>query len=75
MSYNNIIPVENATNAPKNMTTRGQITSSHIPRGLPRRQNYDTSKSYYTSTKNMTTWSHMPRRIGIFFARAGQRRT
>ena len=34
---------------------------------------YDTYKSYYTSAENMTTWSHMPRRIGIFSVRAGQK--
>jgi hypothetical protein len=35
---------------------------------------YDSCQSYNTSAENMTTQSHMPRRIGIFSARAGQRR-
>ena len=62
----------------QNMTTSSQNIISHIPRNMPRnqprKQKYDSCQSYNTSAKNMTTQSHMPRRIGIFFARAGPRR-
>ena len=58
----------------QNMTTSSQSTISHIPRNMPRQRKNDLCQSYNTSAKNMTTQSHMPRRIGIFSARAGPRR-
>ena len=61
----------------QNMTTRSQNTISHIPRHMLRNtppQQNDSCQSYNTSAKNMTTQSHMPRRTGIFSARAGPRR-
>ena len=65
----NVIPKKKATNVHKNMTS-----SSHIPRGMQRHKKYDLCQSYNTSTKNITTQSHMPRRIGIFSAWAGLKR-
>ena len=74
-SYMHVTPTKNVTNAHKNMTISSQKTSSHIPRGMSHQQKYDLCQQYNTSAENMTTHSHMPRRIGIFFARAGQRKT
>ena len=61
-----VIPTKNAANAYKDMTISSKKTSSHIPRGLPRQQKYDSCQLYNTLAKYITTQSHMLCRIGIF---------